>query len=105
MSSERQAIPLIEYLEGNIMSNAIVHTTNKSFQQYGLPYRVTSLIECRFGWKAPVDVLLFLRNEHPLRKTQEEMVVVLRNTMLREPDLGPRRTKAVMDVLIDHGVI
>ncbi len=87
------------------MSNAIVSITNKSFEQYGLPYRVTSLIEGRFVWKAPVDVLLFLRNEHPLRKTQEDMVVVLRNKLLREPDFGPRRTKSVIDVLIEHGVI
>lgn len=87
------------------MSNAIVLTTNKSFREYGLPYRITSLLLVALGWEYPVDVLMYLRNEHPLLRTHEQMVRAVTVKMLREPDFGPRRAAAVVEVLIRHGVI
>lgn len=87
------------------MSNAIAFTTNKSFREYGLPYRITSLLQVQLGWECPVDVLMFLRNEHPQLTTQEKMTQAVTVKMLREPDFGPRRAAAVVEVLIRHGVI
>jgi hypothetical protein len=87
------------------VSNSIALTTNKSFREYGLPYRITSLLQVSLGWECPVDVLMFLRNERPLLITQQQMSDAVMVQMLRQSDFGPRRAAAVVEVLIRYNVI